>query len=337
MNKSNRKRLTMIGALFCLYAVLLIVLPLIGIKNYSLRTYFLSPCKSLNAHIVYNIRLPRVLLAYIAGAILSLGGMVFQSIFRNPLATPFTLGVSSGCSFGAALYLSGFLPFTMLNTDGKFISALLGGVTASLFVYLVTRAKKEFHGTFMLLAGVAVTLFFSSMVMLIQYLSNFYQTFMIFRWLVGGLDSVSYTQILKLLPISIGGFIIIFIYSPELDLMLMGNEIAVSKGLAVKRFKLTLFAVVSLMISFVVSVCGPIAFVGMIVPHICRLIIGPQHKYLTMFSILAGGIFLAVSDTLARSILPPTDLPVGIITAFLGGPFFLWILASCGKNNHIPA
>ncbi|MCD6460951.1 iron ABC transporter permease [bacterium] len=327
----------MIGALFCLYAVLLIVLPLIGIKNYSLRTYFLSPCESLNAHIVYNIRLPRVLLAYIAGAILSLGGMVFQSIFRNPLATPFTLGVSSGCSFGAALYLSGFLPFTMLNTEGKFISALLGGVTASLFVYLVTRAKKEFHGTFMLLAGVAVTLFFSSMVMLIQYLSNFYQTFMIFRWLVGGLDSVSYAQILKLLPISIGGFIIIFIYSPELDLMLMGNEIAVSKGLAVKRFKLTLFAVVSLMISFVVSVCGPIAFVGMIVPHICRLIIGPQHKYLTMFSILAGGIFLAVSDTLARSILPPTDLPVGIITAFLGGPFFLWILASCGKNDNIPA
>jgi len=337
MNNPKRSRLFFILALLTVYCVLLIILPLIGIKNYSLSTYFDSAEKSLDAHILYNIRLPRVILAYIAGAILALGGMVFQSIFRNPLATPFTLGVSSGCSFGAALYLSGFLPFTLFNADGRFVSALMGGVIASLFVYLVTRAKKEFHGTFMLLAGVAVTLFFSSMVMLIQYLSNFYQTFMIFRWLVGGLDTVSYVSILKLMPVTLGGFLVIFIYSPELDLMLMGDEIASSKGLSVRKFKLIIFSIVSLMISFVVAVCGPIAFVGMIVPHICRLVIGPKHKYLTLFCVLAGGIFLAVSDTLARSILPPTDLPVGIITAFLGGPFFLWILLSHGRGNNIPS
>lgn len=330
---SNRKLLFIAVGAF-LYVGVLICLPLIGITTYPLSTYARSPVDSLAAHIVWNMRVPRVLLAYCAGAILSLGGMVFQSMFRNPLATPFTLGVSSGCSFGAALAFATVPQFIFFGVDSITLCSFLGGLLATYCVYLLTRTKQGFHSVFLLLAGVAVTLFFSSMVLFIQYVANFHETFLIFRWLVGGLETVSYKSILKLVPVTIGCPLIILLYSSELDLLVMGEEIAASKGVDVTKVKYILFLVVSFMISFIVALCGPIAFVGMIIPHTCRLLFGPGHKLLTCTSFFLGGLFLCMCDTIARTIITPAELPVGMITAFLGAPFFLWILLRFGKDHH---
>lgn len=333
MLKTRPARVGFLMVCLVVYIALLLILPLLGMDLFTFDTYTQAPEASLDAHILWNIRVPRLLLAYCAGAILALSGMVFQTMFRNPLATPFTLGVSSGCSLGAAIYLLGIVQFSLLGIDGITVFAFSGGLLASLIVFLITRLQRGFHSTYMLLAGVAVTLFFSSLVMLIQYMANFYQTFLIFRWLVGGLDSVSYMTIAKLMPVVIGGGMIVFIYAPELDLLSLGDEIATSKGVYVNHLKLVLFGIVSFLISFIVSLCGPIAFVGMIVPHICRLILGPKHRMLIIACVLVGGIFLGVSDTVARLVIRPSELPVGIITAALGGPFFLWVLVTFGKHE----
>ncbi|MDX9701475.1 MAG: iron ABC transporter permease [Candidatus Auribacterota bacterium] len=333
MLKSHSTRLGFIILCCILYLVLLVVLPLLGMEVFSMSTYAEPANASLDAHILWHIRVPRLLLAYCAGAILALSGMVFQTMFRNPLATPFTLGVSSGCSLGAAVYLLGFVNFSILGMSGITLFSFCGGLLASLIVFMITRFQRGFHSTYMLLAGVAVTLFFSSLVMLIQYMANFYQTFLIFRWLVGGLDAVSYPTIGKLLPVVIGGIIMISLYAKELDLLILGDEIATSKGIYVNHLKMILFGIVSFLISFIVALCGPIAFVGMIVPHICRLILGPKHRWLIIACVLVGGMFLGVSDTVARMVIRPSELPVGIITAALGGPFFLWVLVMFGKHE----
>ena len=303
-----------------------------GMKNYSPSLYF---AKNLEANILWNIRVPRVLLGCLAGGVLAVCGMVFQSMFRNPLATPFTLGVASGCSAGTAVYLALIPSFAFLGVDGISIFAFAGGGFASLAVFSLTKIKKNYNSAYMLLAGIAVTLFFTSITMIVQYLANFHQTFLIFRWIIGGIENISYRKLIGLVPIFFSGITVIFFYSSELDLLLIGEEMAGSKGVAVDKVKITLFATVSFLVSFIVAVCGPIAFVGMIVPHIFRLLIGPKHRYLLICSFLGGGIFLAVCDTIARIAVAPSELPVGIITSFLGGPFFVWVLVKYAHKHNI--
>jgi iron complex transport system permease protein len=249
-------------------------------------------------------------------------------MFRNPLATPFTLGVSSGASLGAATYVWLGLSFGFLGMSGISLFAFLGAMAAILIVWGLTQLKGSFSTTTMLLAGVAVSFFFSSLILFLQYLSDFAQSFRILRWLMGGLEVLGFDSVLSLLPMVLIGILILALLRYELDLLATGEDIATSRGVAVKKVRAVLFVVTSLMVGGVVAVCGPIGFVGMMAPHICRLLTGWNHGHLLPATILFGGAFLTLCDTFARTLIAPVEIPVGIITALLGGPFFIWLLLS---------
>jgi len=328
--KRNKK--FMLSMLFLLAILILLLAPFLGMETISLKSIILSGSEQIKSNIFWKIRLPRILTAFLAGAALAISGMAFQAMFRNPLATPFTLGVSSGAAFGAAMYVKIGIIFSILGISGQAISSFVGAITAIFLVYGVTKVKKGFSTTTMLVAGVAINFFFSSLIMFIQYISDFANSFRIIRWLMGGFEIVGFSPVLTILPFVIVGSGVVFLLTNELNLLTLGEDIAISRGGDVKKIKLALFFATSLMVGGIVSVCGPIGFVGMMAPHICRLLIGPDHRYLTPVSFLFGGAFLVFCDTLARMLIAPAEIPVGVITALLGGPFFLWLLLS-GENE----
>lgn len=279
------------------------------------------------ARIFWQLRLPRVVMAFLAGAGLAAGGLAFQALFRNPLAEPFTLGVASGAALGASVYIRLGLPFSLLWISGSSWFAFAGALLALVLVYGMTRTRQGFSTATMLLAGVAVSFCFSSLILFMQYLSDFTQSFLLLRWVMGGLHTVvGFDEVLTVLPLVVVGITILLYLTHELNLVTTGEELAMSRGVTVNRTKILLFVAVSLMVGGIVSVCGPIGFVGLIVPHICRLLVGPDHRYLTPAALLSGAILLSLCDTLSRTIMAPTELPVGILTSLLGGPFFLWLL-----------
>jgi iron complex transport system permease protein len=287
---------------------------------------------SMQAYVFWRIRIPRVIVAFLAGAGLAVSGTTFQAMFRNPLAEPFTLGVASGASLGAAIAINLRLAFIVAGISTVSIAAFLGAVLVVAFVYGLTRLRRGFSATSMLLAGVAVSFFCSSLILLVQYLSDFTQTFRMLRWVMGGLESViSLPQIGGLLVFVLAGSLVVFSLTHELNLLSTGEELAASRGVALTSTKIGLFAAASLMVGAIVALCGPIGFVGLMAPHICRLLIGPDHRWLTPATALFGGAFLVGCDAVARTVLAPAELPVGIITALLGGPFFIWLLLGRGE------
>lgn len=282
--------------------------------------------EGMDREILLSLRLPRVLCAFVAGAMLSLSGMSFQALFRNPLATPFTLGVSSGAALGAAVFIKLGIAFTLLGISGTSLAAFGGALLAVLLVYGLTRLKGGFTTPTLLLAGIAISFFFSSLILLIQYFSGFEQSFRIVRWMMGSLTTADYAKLVNLLPFLAFGGALLALLNREMNLLMVGEDIAISRGVSVGLVKKLIFLAASLMVGGVVSVCGPIGFVGMMSPHICRLLVGADHRWLTPASFLFGGFFLTVCDTLARSTPSGAEIPVGIITALLGGPFFVWLL-----------
>ncbi len=315
--------LVMAVCIFC-------VCPFVGLHSVPLSALWQSVDAmgddNLAAVILWKYRIPRVCIAMLAGASLALGGMVFQAVFRNPLATPFTLGTASGASLGAAIYFHLGLSFSILTVSGGTLFAFVGAMLSILMVYGLSRVRQEFSSSTMLLAGVAVSFFFSSLMLLLQYISDPHETMRMIRWVMGGLHRTTGDDVWGVLPFAATGCLIVAAMTHELNLITTGEELAASRGVEVQRTKKTLFFAASLMVGAVVAVCGPIGFVGLMAPHICRLLIGPDHRYLTPATLLFGGSFLILCDTLARTVLAPTELPVGIITALLGGPFFLWLL-----------
>ena len=284
--------------------------------------------------ILWTLRMPRVAVGFLAGAGLAIAGLAFQAMFRNPLATPFTLGVSSGASLGAALSIHLGLAFSLLRIPAESWFAFAGAVITIGVVYGLARAARTASNVTMLLAGVAVSFFFSSMILFLQYLSDPTRTFRMIRWVMGGLESiVGLDSILTLLPFVFAGCAVVLYYRHELNLITTGEELAIARGVEVDRVKLVLFFVASVMVGAIVSVCGPIGFVGLMTPHICRLMIGPDHRKLAPATILFGGAFLVGCDTLARTVIAPTELPVGILTALLGGPFFVWLSLTRGGES----
>ena len=193
---------------------------------------------------------------------------------------------------------------------------------------MFTRFRGGFSTFIMLLAGVAINFFFSSLILLFQYLAHFKEVFQTYRWLMGSLETFGFGKVIGVVPFFILGSLAILMFKNELNLMLLGEDLAVSRGLDTNRFKIIMFIMCSLMVGVSVSLCGIIGFVGIMCPHICRLIVGSDHKYLARASFLFGGIFLVVCDTVARKSIAPIELPIGVITALLGGPFFLWLLAT---------
>lgn len=322
--------LILIGSLLSL-----LLAPTIGGTDVPLQTLWNASSDETSRMIFWDIRLPRAVLAWVAGAGLAVAGMAFQAMFRNALATPFTLGVSSGASMGATLGIRLGLSFSLLGLSATSLCAMLGALLAISLVYGLTRLNHTFSNAAMLLAGVAVNFFFSSIILLIQYTSNYYDTFRILRWLMGGLQLIGFDSTVQVLIFVAIGVLVLAYFIHELNLLTLGSELAMSRGLHVQRLKTILFLTVSIMVGAVVAVCGPIGFIGLMVPHICRLIIGSDHRHLLPAVAFFGGGFLVVCDTLARTIFFPTELPVGIITSFLGGPFFLWLLLRPNKNGSV--
>jgi len=315
-------------AIFLLAAVVLVAAPFVGMKNLTPGDVIGAAADAGEARIFWSIRVPRVLLAFVAGAALSLGGMAFQALFRNPLATPFTLGVSGGAAFGATLYIRLGISFAALGVAGISIFAFAGALTSILLVYSLTRLRQGASGATMLLAGVAISFSFSSLILFVHYTSDMAGSFNILRWLMGRLDVVGYDSLRTALPLAAIGAAIVLLRCRELDLMTVGEDVALSRGVDVRRDRRLLFAGVSLSVGGVVAICGPIGFVGMMAPHICRLLVGADHRRLAPASLLFGGTFLAACDTLARTVIAPAEIPVGVVTSLLGGPFFLWLLVA---------
>lgn len=302
------------------------VTPFVGITDVPVSTLW-DGSDATAAKILWEIRLPRVALALVAGAALAASGMVFQAMFRNPLATPFTLGVASGASLGASIAIHLELTFVVAGFSSAALFAWAGAAASVLIVYGLSRVGRGFSTATMLLAGVAVSFFFSSLILFLQYINDFTRTFRMLRWVMGGLERVvGFGGVLNVVPFVVAGVVIVLYLTHELNLLTTGEELAASRGVEVNRVKASLFFASSLMVGAVVAVCGPIGFVGLMAPHICRLLIGPDHRYLTPATLLFGGAFLVLCDTLARTVFETTELPVGILTALLGGPFFLWLL-----------
>ncbi len=318
----------MLFIIFAAAACTLLIAPFIGIESVSPAVVFSGAGEEIIRDIFWRIRVPRVLTAFFAGSVLSISGMTFQALFRNPLATPYTLGVSSGAAFGAALYVRLGIVFSLFGMAGQSVSAFIGASTALGIVYWLTRMRNSFSTASMLLAGVAVSFFFSSFILFLQYLSDFTHSFRIVRWMMGGLEVVGYRSFLLVMPVAVIGGVILLLLSRELNLLSFGETIALSRGVDTSKLKTLLFFIVSFMVGTVVSITGPIGFVGMMCPHICRLLVGHSHRVLMPASFFFGGMFLVICDTIARTVIAPAEIPGGVITALLGGPFFLWLLMS---------
>ena len=328
------KKKKIILLLFFIFALAVLFLsPFIGLEQIPFDTILKFDNTNIKTDIFWRIRFPRIIIAFIVGSTLAVGGMTFQAMFRNSLATPFTLGVSSGAAFGAALYVKLGILFSLVGISGQTIFAFIGALLSIVIIYFLSKIKKGFSVGTMLLAGVAINFFFSSFILFIQYMSDFTHSFRIIRWLMGGFEIIGYSEIYNTLPFIIIGTVIIIMLSTELNLLTLGEEIAISRGVNVSKIKNILFIATSLMVGAVISVVGPIGFVGMMIPHISRLIIGSDHRYLVVLNIIFGGAFLVLCDTLARTLIAPAEIPVGIITALLGGPFFIWLLIKSSDNN----
>ncbi|MGE9270531.1 MAG: FecCD family ABC transporter permease, partial [Verrucomicrobiales bacterium] len=290
------------------------VLPWLGRGTIPLDVLWRPASETVDSLIFWEIRIPRVLLAFFAGVGLSLGGVVFQALFRNPLATPFTLGVAGGASLGVTLWV--FLGFELVffGVAGTSMAAWVGALVSIAFVYGAARASGRMSSNTMLLGGVAMSFFFSSIILLIQYLGDASNAFRILHWLMGDLSRASYDDVLRVFPFVLIGVVTTLWHVRELDLISVDDELAEIRGVEVVRVRALLFVVISLMLAGIVTACGPIGFVGIMAPHICRLLVGVSHRVLVVASLSFGGAFLAMCDTVARSLSESAEVPVGIVT-----------------------
>ncbi|MBU5269119.1 FecCD family ABC transporter permease [Clostridium cochlearium] len=281
--------------------------------------------------IIINIRLPRIILSALIGAGLSVVGCVFQAIFKNPMADPYVLGISSGSALGASISIVMGISSMAFGIAGTTFFAFIGAIFTTVLVYFIAKTGTKLPTNTLLLAGVSVSFLFSSINSLIM-IFNRDRVEQIVFWTMGSLASATWKQVISLFLFVIIGFILIIIYSRDLNLMLMGDETACNLGIEVNFVKKFLLIVSSIIIASCVSVSGVIGFVGLIVPHITRMIVGPNHKVLLPFSTLGGAIFMIICDTLSRILAPPAEIPVGAITALFGAPYFIYLLIKNKKR-----
>lgn len=329
------RRNAFLAAIVIAGAAVVLLAPFAGMERISPLTVLDPDASGMVREIFWRIRVPRVLAGFLAGAALALSGMTFQAVFRNPLATPFTLGVSSGAAFGAALHVRIGLALGLAGLAGRSLSAFAWALLSIGLVYGLTRLRRGFTTATMLIAGVAVNFFFSSLILFMQYLSDFTQSFRMVRWLMGGLDTAGPGAVGIMVWFVLAGSLIIFLNRTELDLLMLGDDLAAGRGVAVQRTRRILFFSASLMVGGVVAVCGPIAFVGMMAPHICRMIVGEGHRALAPATFMFGGAFLVACDVFARTVIAPAEIPVGVITSLLGGPFFIWLLLAGASDRSL--
>ena len=276
--------------------------------------------------IVWQVRLPRILLAFLVGGSLAGVGVALQALLRNPLAEPFVLGISSGAAFGATLAMLLGVGNTFLGVSTLPLWAFAGGLLAIMVVYRISVAYRMLSVHTLLLAGVILNALFSALIMFAISIADPTQAFKMMLWLMGTLTVPEFWTLVTLLVYLACGFLILFWLARPLNILTLGDESARSLGVEVDRIKKLVFVTSALVTGAVVSIAGLIGFVGMVVPHAVRMIIGADHRLLLPVAALAGGAFLTVADTVARTALAPTELPVGVVTALIGGPFFIYLL-----------
>jgi iron complex transport system permease protein len=285
-----------------------------------------SGAELMNA-IIWRLRLPRVLLAALLGATLSLGGMVFQALLRNPLAEPYILGISGGSAIGAIVgILLGLARF-----PGVWLTAFAGSLATLGLLYLMASGRSMLRGNTLLLSGVMVNAFCSAVILFLVSIAQDSRLHNIIFWLMGDLAAATNQNVISLSATVVPCFIIIFSRSHALNLLTLGNDMARTMGVNIRTTTSLLLVVTSLMVSATVSYCGLVGFVGLVMPHLLRMIWGPDHRLLAPASILGGAAFMVICDMLARTLPEQGEMPVGVITALIGAPLFVYLLR---KSNR---
>ncbi len=331
MMDAKRRLIISLSSLILLWIAVSVVSVFIG-------TYDLNPIQAvlsgdeLAKTIFLKIRIPRIIMASIAGGTLALAGAGLQALFRNPLASPFTLGVSGGASLGALVAIriglaNGFLGFSAVSTFSFLFSIL-----TILAVYSISKVRGIVATGRLLLAGVVVNFFYSAIILFLQFFSDLTQPLQTMRWIMGSLDIVGFDTVWKSLLLVVPGCLILISMTKDMNLFSLGDDVASSLGVDIVMMEKKIYFATSLAASAVISVTGPIGFVGLIIPHILRMILGVDNRIIIPCSFLLGASFLTAMDTISRTIISPVEIPVGIITASFGGGFFLWLLMKTRKE-----
>lgn len=323
------------------YVKILIALAFVLLISVVARAFagFISPAEFFRnpewvAVIIYQTRIPAIILGILVGGALAAAGTAFQGILRNPLATPYTLGVAGGANLGA------FILFLLIPGDNWYrmvtvpIGAFIGAILTASLVYSLAKRRGKLSSYSLILAGVVINFTFASVIMFILFRAESRDLRDMLHWTMGSLSMFGYSKLYLALPIIAACLILLLLSHRKFDLLAFGELTAHSMGLDVERFIRWIFIIVSVMVGMCVALCGPIGFVGLVIPHILRLAFGGRHSFLLPASILAGGAFLCFADALGRVVLQPGGLPVGILTAIIGGPI-LAILLLRGRGYEV--
>lgn len=293
-----------------------------GIKAVFQNLLGIGPQDPMLDTIIWKIRFPRILLATLVGGTLSLGGLVFQAILKNPLAEPYILGISGGSAIGAIIgILMGLVRF-----PGVSLTAFSGSIGTLLLILVMSSGHTILKKDALLLSGVMVNAFCGAVIMFLVSLTQDARLHNIIFWLMGDLSMVDMPQVGILAAMLLPCFFLVFWFSNSMNLLLMGKELAQTMGVNVKAVTVTLLVATSFMVSATVSYCGLVGFVGLVVPHLLRLLFGPDHRVLVPACVLGGGAYLVFCDVLARALPEQGEMPAGVITAMIGAPLFIYLL-----------
>ena len=309
--------------LFFVTVLLMALCSGVGVVHFDLASLTQSP-------IFWRLRLPRIMLSVLTGAALSVCGASYQSVFRNPLTDPYVLGISSGASLGAALAILFGLEAHLWGVGGMALSTALLTI---LLIFKVASMGNRMHTTTLLLTGVCLTFLITAIVSLLMALHHDKMESIIF-WTMGSFASSSWLDVVILLPVVLVGLAVVIYHCRDLNLLLTGSETAQSLGVEVEKVRRRLLFFTTLMVAFCVSACGVIGFVGLVVPHCVRLVVGNDNRKVVPYSIFVGSIFLLLCDTAARTLIPPNELPVGSITSLVGAPMFIYLLYKSKRKNE---
>ena len=281
--------------------------------------------------ILVRVRLPRIILACIVGAALACSGVVFQALLRNPLADPYILGISSGAGLGAIIAVISGFSWTLWGRSPIAVFAFAGALGTVWLVWFIGRVTGKSHVTGLLLAGVVVNAFFSAVIMFLTSVAKSQQVYATIFWLMGNMAEEDFLVLWLGAGCVAAGMLALFFISPQLNAICFGEDDARSMGINTAKTRIIAFAIAAAITAVAVSLSGLVGFVGLVIPHGVRLVFGPDHRQLLPLSGIVGAIFLVAADTLARIIVAPAQLPVGVVTAIVGGPFFLVLLV---KYTH---
>ena len=315
--------------LFIISIFLLLISPFLGEIELNYKNIFDS--NSMAWTVFWDLRVPRVIMAFFVGGILALGGLIFQIVFKNQLITPYTLGISSGTTLFTAISIV-FFPFVNMS-----ISAIFGSILTVMILYFISKKMNSnsiaVSTNSLLLTGIALSYFYASALMLVFYMSNLQENYSIVRFTLGSLDTVGYTNSVIMLVVSLVFLYVINFYKKDIKLLLISNDTAFLKGLNVNKINIILLVLVSLCVGISISFVGPIGFIGLVIPHIIKLIYKKSADKLFFPVFFYGGIFLVLSDLISRNLNTDSSLPIGVVTAFIGAPFFVYLLVRRTKKG----